>query len=209
MKLAYLLFLIVFQLIFVLPSFAATYIHDELGRLKTVTYSSGKTVTYSYDAAGNIISTSMTIPNTPPAQFIVTPTTGSGFTITPATPQTINNNATTSFTVTPASGYGIASVSGCGGSLTGSAFTTGSITADCTISVTAVARNASSGTSPTINDALKVLQAVVGITPLTATERIRYDVAPLSASGTPLGNGVIDAADVILILRRSIGIGSW
>lgn len=64
-------------------------------------------------------------------------------------------------------------------------------------------------TQPTISDALKVLQAVVGITPLTATEQIRYDVAPLGSSGTPVGNGIIDAADVILILRRSIGIGSW
>jgi hypothetical protein len=61
----------------------------------------------------------------------------------------------------------------------------------------------------TISDALKVLQAVAGITQLNPTERMRYDVAPLGSSGTPLGNGVLDAADIILILRRSIGIGSW
>jgi putative alpha-1,2-mannosidase len=143
----------------------------------------------------------------------VTPTTGTGFTITPATPQTVTNNSTTSFTVTPASGYGVASVSGCGGSFSVSTYTSGPITANCTISVTAVARNATSGSGstspPTITDALKVLQAVVGITPLTATEKIRYDVAPLSTSAIPVGNGIIDAADVILILRRSIGIGSW
>ncbi len=144
-----------------------------------------------------------------PTQFTVTPQTGSGFTIAPATPQTVNNNATTSFTVTPVSGYGIASVSGCGGSLSGSSYTTGTMTANCTVTVTAVARTATSGTTPTITDALKVLQAVVGITPLTATEQIRYDVAPLGSSGKPVGNGTIDAADIILILRRSIGIGSW
>lgn len=62
---------------------------------------------------------------------------------------------------------------------------------------------------PTISDALKVLQAIVGITPLTASEQVRYDVAPLGSNGSPLGNGTIDAADMILILRRSIGIGSW
>lgn len=144
-----------------------------------------------------------------PTQFTVTPTPGSGFAITPATPQTITNNATTSFTVTPQSGYGIASVSGCGGSLSGSSYTTGTITANCMVSVTAIARTATSGSTPTIIDALKVLQSVVGITPLTATEKIRYDVAPLSANGTPVGNGVLDPADIILILRRSIGIGSW
>lgn len=91
-------------------------------------------------------------------------------------------------------------------------YTTGAITANCTVGVTAVARNAGGGGSaqpPTIADALKVLQAIVGITPLTASEQIRYDVAPLGSSGMPVGNGAIDAADVILILRRSIGIGSW
>jgi hypothetical protein len=63
--------------------------------------------------------------------------------------------------------------------------------------------------SPTIADALKVLLAINGTTPLTAAELIRYDVAPLSDTGTPAGNGTIDDADVILLLRRSIGIGSW
>jgi hypothetical protein len=64
-------------------------------------------------------------------------------------------------------------------------------------------------TQPTISDALKVFQAINGITTLTVTEQLRYDVAPLDSSGMPKGNGIIDAADVILIMRRSIGIGSW
>lgn len=177
------------------------------------------------DKAGAIVSNSYSIPGVtadhsiavtfsqiPPVQFTVTPTTSTGYSITPATAQNINQNATTSFSVISASGYGIAAISGCGGSLSGTTYTTGTITADCTVSVTAVARNAGSGGAaqpPTITDALKVLLAVVGTAPLTASDQIRYDVAPLSASGTPVGNGAIDAADVILILRRSIGIGSW
>jgi Zn-dependent metalloprotease len=64
-------------------------------------------------------------------------------------------------------------------------------------------------TQPTMGDALKVMLAVTGTAPLTASERIRYDVAPLGLGGVPGGNGIIDIADVILILRRSIGIGSW
>ena len=37
------------------PSFAGSvnYTYDVLGRLKTVTYSNGVVITYSYDAAGN------------------------------------------------------------------------------------------------------------------------------------------------------------
>jgi YD repeat-containing protein len=147
----------------------------------------------------------------PQTHFTVTPATGSGYTIIPATPLTINSNDTTAFTVTPVSGYGIAMVSGCGGNFSGTLYTTGAITANCMVSVMAVARNASSNTTlgPTVSDALKVLQAVVGITHLTPAELILYDVAPLGNSGTPVGNGVLDAADVILILRRSIGIGNW
>lgn len=155
-------------------------------------------------------SASLTIPQV--SQFIVTPTIGSGFTFLPATPQSVTNGGNTTFTVSPVTGYGIAAVTGCNGSLNGTTYTTSPITADCSINVTAVARTASSGGNtlpPTITDALKVLQAVVGITPLTATEQIRYDVAPLATNGTPVGNGSIDSADVILILRRSIGIGSW
>ncbi|MDD2736637.1 MAG: hypothetical protein PHF56_22120 [Desulfuromonadaceae bacterium] len=62
---------------------------------------------------------------------------------------------------------------------------------------------------PTISDALKVFQVVNGIISLTVAEQLRYDVAPLDTGGMPKGNGIIDAADVILIMRRSIGIGSW
>lgn len=64
-------------------------------------------------------------------------------------------------------------------------------------------------TQPTLSDALKVLQTVFGITTLTDSEKIRFDVAPFASNGTPLGNGIIDSADVIAILRRSIGIGTW
>jgi hypothetical protein len=139
----------------------------------------------------------------------VTPTTGSGYTISPATAISVTIYGTTSFTVTPDSGYGVV-VSGCGGSLNGTTYTTGAITANCTVTVAAVARNASSGTSgPAISDALKVLQFVAGVATLTPTEKIRYDVAPLDASYKPSGNGTVDTADVIMILRKSIGLEAW
>ena len=78
-------------------------------------------------------------------------------------------------------------------------------------SVTAVQRNGSSGTgtAPSIADALKALQGYHDPSALTPAELVRYDVAPLTAGGTPQGNGAVDVADVILILRRTIGIGSW
>jgi uncharacterized repeat protein (TIGR02543 family) len=143
--------------------------------------------------------------------YTVTPTAGTGSSMTPATAQTVNSGAATSFTIAPAAGYSVLSVSGCNGTLSGTTYTTGAITASCAVSVTSVKRNANGGTAadPTIADALKSLQAYTGAISLTAAEKLRYDVAPLAANGVPQGNGVIDIADVILTLRRSVGIGSW
>jgi hypothetical protein len=62
---------------------------------------------------------------------------------------------------------------------------------------------------PTLSDALKVLQHLDGKIVLSDVDKIRYDVAPLGSNDLPLGDGKIDIADVIVILRRSAGIGSW
>ncbi|MGX9728587.1 MAG: InlB B-repeat-containing protein [Candidatus Electronema sp. VV] len=67
------------------------------------------------------------------SRFTVTPSAGTGGSISPATPQTVNHGATTSFTVTPDIGYIIDTVSGCGGTLSGNTYTTGAITANCAV----------------------------------------------------------------------------
>jgi uncharacterized repeat protein (TIGR02543 family) len=146
-----------------------------------------------------------------PTTYSVTPSAGTGSSMLPTTVQTITSGATTSFTITPLAGYGILSVTGCNGTLSGSTYTTGAITGNCSVITTAVKRNSNSGATadPTIADALKALQAFSGIVSLTPEETIRYDIAPLAANGVPQGNGAVDIADVIMILRRSIGIGSW
>ena len=146
-----------------------------------------------------------------PITYIVTSVVGSGSNVTPATVQTVNNGATTSFTIAPVAGYGILTVTGCNGTLSGTTYTTGAITGDCSVIVNAVKRSGSGGTAtgPTIVDAQKALKAFIGVVQLTPEETIRYDVAPLAANGVPLGNGVVDMADAIMILRRSIGIGAW
>ena len=129
----------------------------------------------------------------------------------PDAAQTANSGTTVSFTIAPIAGYGILSVTGCNGTLSGNIYTTGEITGNCTVVSTAVKHNGNSGTTsnPTIVDALKALQGHSGTVLLTPEEMIRYDVAPLATNGVPQGNGVVDIADVIMILRRSIGIGEW
>ena len=176
--------------------------------------SAGAKTLYAYvkDAAGNVSpSASATITVTLPTFKVTPPVSGIDYTVTPTAEQNIVRYGTATFTITPASaGYGLI-VSGCNGSLSGTTYTTGAISGPCSITVDkVVARNTckTGGAQPTISDALKVLQAVGKIVTLTETEKICYDVAPLGSNEKPVGNGTIDGADIIMILRRSIGIGT-
>jgi hypothetical protein len=71
-------------------------------------------------------------------KYTVTPSAGSGGSISPNTPQSVDYGKDTSFTVTPDAGYLIETVEGCGGSLDGNIYTTGAITADCAVTATFV-----------------------------------------------------------------------
>jgi hypothetical protein len=51
-----------------------SYTYDELGRIKTATYSNGSTITYSYDAAGNRTVLEQTAPNSVQATLVANPT---------------------------------------------------------------------------------------------------------------------------------------
>lgn len=142
--------------------------------------------------------------------YTVTPSAGALITMAPTTPLTINHGDRAAFTVTAPAGYGIIN-SGCGGTLSGTDYTSAVITADCSASFSAVPRNANGTGSgqPSLQDAMKAMYAYSGKQQLSATEKILYDVAPLGSTGFPAGNGVVDYADIILILRRIVGIGSW
>lgn len=67
-------------------------------------------------------------------QYTVTPSAGSGGSISPASAQTLNHAGSTSFTLTADTGFSLASVGGsCGGTLVGNVFTTGAITSNCSV----------------------------------------------------------------------------
>ena len=109
--------------------------------------------------------------------YTVTPSAGTGGSISPSTPQTVNYNTTTAFTVTPSTGYHINTVTGCGGSLAGSTYTTGAITADCAVSATFALNMSTTGVASSLNPSTFGTSVT-----FTAT------VAPVApATGTPDG----------------------
>ncbi|MBC7962514.1 MAG: hypothetical protein H7Y05_06185 [Steroidobacteraceae bacterium] len=65
-----------------------------------------------------------------------------------------------------------------------------------------------SGT-PGVADAVKALRIAVGLVTPTDEDKLAMDVAPLGADGRPAGDQVQDLRDVLLILRRVIGVVNW
>jgi len=61
----------------------------------------------------------------------------------------------------------------------------------------------------TIIDALNAYLIYNGKKTATAADYLHYDVAPLGPDHKPLGDGKIDIADVIMILRKIVGAENW
>jgi hypothetical protein len=59
-----------------------------------------------------------------------------------------------------------------------------------------------------IADALKALQASVGMVTLTTQERSRGDVAPLVAA-KPRPDGIIDIGDALVIMKKVLGLATF
>jgi len=65
------------------------------------------------------------------------------------------------------------------------------------------------GVTTQLEEVLKAFLHATGNGTITATEKVRLDCAPLAADGKPNPNGVVDQGDVILLLRRIVGLVSW
>jgi hypothetical protein len=59
------------------------------------------------------------------------------------------------------------------------------------------------------DDALKALKIFAGILLPEGDDLVAMKVSPLDATGRPNGTGTPDLSDVVLILRRAVGIISW
>ena len=65
------------------------------------------------------------------------------------------------------------------------------------------------GRSYTVSDAVRAQQLVLGKLQVSNAEIGIYDLAPLGADGRPHPDGVVDVGDVVIMLRRLVGILNW
>jgi RHS repeat-associated protein len=176
--------------------------------LTSATYTGAVGHSYSfYSLATNNVGNVQTTPGTAQAisivsavTDIVTPSAGTGGTISPSTAQTVNANSTTSFTVTPNSGYQIASVTGCGGTLSGTTFTTAPVTAACTVSATFSAITytvtPSAGAGGTISPSTAQTVNANSTTSFTVTPNSGYQIASVTGCGGTLSGTTFTTAPV-------------
>ncbi len=122
--------------------------------------------------------------------YTVTPSAGTGGSISPNTAQVIAANGTTSFTVTANSGYLIASVTGCGGTLVSSTYTTGAITANCavTASFTAIAPIAALTPSTLTFTAISGTASTAQSATLSNTGNAALSISGITITGTNSGS---------------------
>lgn len=143
------------------------------------------------------------------AQFSISPTVAGNGTITPATPQVINAGGNFEFTLTPGttSTFPRVLVDNAYVPQVGNKVTFSALASNHTVDVKFL-RAGDLNEDGSINsaDALRGLQIALGVgVNTTSDERVAGDVGPL-VSSLPKADGSVDVSDVMLILRRSLGM---
>lgn len=134
--------------------------------------------------------------------YTVTPSAGSGGSISPSIPQVVAYNTNTTFTATATSGYIVAGVSGCGGGLTGSTYVTGGATENCTVQATYALNTSYSGNSPSGSGS--VATGLNGGGPACGFAAVGYQTA---ASVAPLPAGLSFPHGVLTFSTNTCDVG--
>lgn len=140
--------------------------------------------------------------------YKVTPEAAVGGSLSPSTVQTVSYGETTSFTITPDANYHIVSATGCEGKLSGEIYTTDLVTADCAITMTLALPDGNLGNGGTLDDVYTAMLIAAGSMPATPDYLLHGDVAPF-VNGEPQPDGKIDIGDVVVMLRKALGLVNW
>ena len=155
------------------------------------------------------------------ALFTMGASAGANGSISPAGPAiSVNAGATQNFTITPNAKFQVKeiTVNGTPATFTKAAnpaaavtFTTPAVTATgTTVNATFMPSGDLNGDGTLdVSDALKALRILVGLQAPVGDDLAAMKVTPLDAAGRPNGAGAPDLNDMVLILRRVLGIVTW
>lgn len=126
------------------------------------------------------------------AYFVVTPTSGAGGQLDPASAQRVAPEGSVAFGVLPDTDHRINGVSGCAGGLVGSTYTTGEVTADCTVAASFV-RVGAGDESPTGSGPVNVqLAGGGGSCGFVRSAFVSADTFPATPVETDFPHGLFD-----------------
>jgi hypothetical protein len=172
--------------------------------------SQGAVTSYTFNnvTAGHTIDATFAVDT-----FTITATANSGGTISPAGATALNYGASQSYTITPDAGYVLIDVRvdqvsvGKQGGYTFNNLTSGH-TIEAIFGADGVVDPSNTTGVPQLGDALIVLTAALGDATLTPAQIKKVDTTPIS-NGVPQPDGKVDLLDVLMILRRIVGLEKW
>ena len=145
--------------------------------------------------------------------FTITATANTGGTITPLGATTLNYGTSQSYTITPDAGFVLIDVrvdqvsAGKVNSYPFNNLTSGH-TIEAVFGADGVVDPTNTTGVPQLGDALVVLTAALGDATLTPAQLKKVDTAPI-INGIPQPDGKVDMIDVLIMLRRVVGLEKW
>lgn len=177
------------------------------GTAQTVADPAAFTYSFGPVTADHSISANFTV-----IELTVTFASGENGAITGNTSQSVAyNGSTAEVTASPADGFHFVNWTGTGGfASTENPLVISNVTANQTITANFEPNPLPPPTEAEhLADIVKAFKSSLGKSSLTEQEKVRVDVAPLGEDGKPVPDGVVDVADVVILLRRLIGLVSW
>ena len=143
--------------------------------------------------------------------YAITASAGANGTIAPAGVTNVMHGGSQTYTFTPDAGYIVEGIL-VDGIPVGHAdsYTLENVTTEHTLSVIFSRPNGDidGNDSVDIADAVWLIRAALGEITLDAEQSAHADVAPL-VDGQPVPNGQVDLGDVVVLLRRVVGLATW
>ncbi|HEY5513298.1 MAG TPA: hypothetical protein VIK40_06620, partial [Geomonas sp.] len=177
-------------------------------RIASVTGCGGllNSATYTTGSITADCSISATFAADPPATYAISGTSPDGNGAI-SCPSAVTSGGPATCTITLQPGFQLATLTDNGTDslalVSNNIYTITNVTGNHTVAATFTAN------TYTIEEILQEYKSVEGKVQLPGSEKTRCDIAPLGVDGKPRPDGTVDVADLIIMLRKLVGVISW